>query len=376
MFDHFIRHQSELEGLCRELRSEPWIALDTEFVRESTYYAKLCLIQLATPSAVIAVDPLALTHFDSLLDVVYEPDVLKVFHAARQDLELFYDVRGSAPTPIFDTQIAAALVGYEDQTSYAALVESLLAIKLEKHATRTDWSRRPLTAAQLRYAEEDVRYLRDIYPRLMGKLAVLGRSEWLAEECARLTDTELYRNDPANAYTRIKQGHLLPTAGQQVLAALACWREQTARTLNRPRNWILHDNVLLELARVRPQRVQQLSGIRGLAPKSAKRWGDALIEQMARAPSASAIALWKASTPLSVRQQALYERVLEHLRARARKLGLSVTFIASRKDVQALVRGDTRGPLLKGWRRQVVGEELLAMLRVDRGDPEATSTEP
>ncbi len=375
MFDHFIRHQSELEGLCRELRSEPWIALDTEFVRERTYYAKLCLIQLATPSAVIAVDPLALTHFDSLLDVVYEPDVLKVFHAARQDLELFYDVRGAAPTPIFDTQIAAALVGYEDQTSYAALVESLLAIKLEKHATRTDWSRRSLTAAQLRYAEEDVRYLRDIYPLLMGKLAELGRSEWLAEECVRLTDAELYRNDPANAYTRIKQGHLLPAAGQQVLAALACWREQTARTLNRPRNWILHDAVLLELARVRPHRVQQLSGIRGLAPKSAKRWGDALIEQIARAPSDPAIALWKASTPLSARQLALYERVLEHLRACARKLGLNSTFIASRKDVQALVRGDTRGPLLKGWRRQVVGEELLAMLRVDTGDAEATSTD-
>lgn len=375
MFDHFVQHQSELEGLCRQLRSEPWIALDTEFVRERTYYAKLCLIQLATPSAVIAVDPLAMAHLDPLLDLVYASEVLKVFHAARQDLELFYDVRGTAPTPVFDTQIAAALVGYDDQVSYAALVESLLAIRLEKHATRTDWYRRPLTPAQVRYAEEDVRYLRDVYPRLMEKLAALGRSEWLVEECARLTDTELYRNDPANAYTRIKQGHMLPAAGQQVLAALACWREQTAQTLDRPRNWILHDTVLLELARVRPQRVEQLSGIKGLAPKSAKRWGDVLIEQIAMAPSDPAIPLWDASTPLSARQLALYERLLEQLRACARKLGLSLTFIASRKDVQALVRGDTRGPLLKGWRRQVVGEELLAMLPVDAGDREATSGE-
>lgn len=375
MFDHFVQHQSELEGLCQQLRSEPWIALDTEFVRERTYYAKLCLIQLATPSAVIAVDPLAMAHLDPLLNIVYEPEILKVFHAARQDLELFYDMRGAPPTPVFDTQIAAALVSYDDQTSYAALIESVLAIKLEKHATRTDWSKRPLTPAQLRYAEEDVSYLRDVYPRLTEKLVALGRSEWLAEECARLTDTELYRNDPANAYTRIKQGHMLPAAGQQVLAALACWREHTAQTLDRPRNWILHDTVLLELARIRPQRVEQLSGIRGLAPKSAKRWGDALIEQITTAPSDPAIPLWDTSTPMSARQLALYERLLAHLRARARKLGLSLTLIASRKDLQALVRGDTSGPLLQGWRRQVVGEELLAMLGTDAGDAETPSTD-
>jgi ribonuclease D len=374
MFDLFVQHQSELEGLCHQLRSEPWIALDTEFVRERTYYAKLCLIQLATPSAVIAVDPLAMAHLDPLLDILYEPEVLKVFHAARQDLELFYDMRGAAPTPVFDTQIAAALVGYEDQTSYAALVESVLAIKLEKHATRTDWSKRPLTAAQLHYGEEDVRYLRDVYPRLTEKLRALGRGEWLTEECTRLTDTGLYRNDPADAYTRIKQGHVLPAAGQQVLAALACWREHTAQTLDRPRNWILHDAVLLELARIRPQRVEQLSGIKGLAPKSAKRWGNALIEQITTASSDPAIPLWETSTPLSARQLALYERLLEHLRACARRLGLSLTFIATRKDVQALVRGDTSGTLLKGWRRQVVGEELLAMLGNDPGDSEASST--
>lgn len=375
MFDHFVQHESELEGLCDELRSEPWIALDTEFVRESTYYAKLCLIQLATPSVVIAVDPLAMAHLDPLLDIVYEPTMLKVFHAARQDLELFYDVRGAPPAPVFDSQIAAALVGYEDQTSYAALVESLLAIKLEKHATRTDWFKRPLTLAQLRYAEEDVRYLRDVYPLLTQKLVALRRSEWLAEECTRLTDSELYRNDPANAYTRIKQGHMLPAAGQQVLRALACWREQTAQTLDRPRNWILRDAVLLELARMRPQRVEHLSGIKGLAPKSARRWGDALIEQIKTAPSKTVIPLWEASTPLSARQLALYERLLDHLRRCARKLGLSLTFIASRKDVQALVRGDTSGPLFRGWRRQVIGEELLALLSADAGGSQPTSTD-
>ncbi len=374
MLDLFVQHQSELETSCQQLRSEPWIALDTEFVRERTYYAKLCLIQLATPSAVIAVDPLAMAHLEPLLDIVYKPDILKVFHAARQDLELFYDMRGATPTPVFDTQIAAALVGYEDQMSYAALVESVLAIKLEKHATRTDWSKRPLTVAQLRYAEEDVRYLRDVYPRLTEKLLALGRSEWLAEECTRLTDTGLYRNDPANAYTRIKQGHMLPAAGQHVLAALACWREHTAQTLDRPRPWILPDTVLLELARLRPQRVQQLAGIKGLAPKSAKRWGDALIEQITAVPTDSAIPLWDTSTPLSARQLALYERLLEHLRACARKLGLSPTLIAGRKDVQALVRGDRRGPLLRGWRRQVVGEELLTMLGSDADVAEAPST--
>ncbi|MDX1486785.1 MAG: ribonuclease D [Acidiferrobacterales bacterium] len=375
MFDQFIQHQPELEGLCQQLRSEPWIALDTEFVRERTYYAKPCLIQLATPSAVIAVDPLAMPHLDPLLDIVYEPQILKVFHAARQDLELFYDMRGAVPTPVFDTQIAAALVGYEDQTSYATLVESVLAIRLEKHATRTDWSKRPLTAAQLHYAEEDVRYLRDVYPRLTEKLLALRRSKWLAEECTRLTDTALYRNDPVNAYTRIKQGHLLPAVGQPVLAALACWREHTAQTLDRPRNWILHDAVLLELARIRPQRVEQLSGIKGLAPKNAKRWGDVLVKQITTAPSDPTVPLWETSTPLTARQLALYERMLECLRACARRLGLSLALIASRKDVQALVRGDTGGTLLKGWRRQVVGEELLSMLGSDAADLGVSSTD-
>jgi ribonuclease D len=365
MFDDLVQKQHDLERLCQHLQGEPWIALDTEFMRERTYYARLCLIQLATPSMVACIDPLALAPLAPLLHVLYAPGIVKVLHAARQDLELFYDLQGAPPAPVHDTQIAAALLGYQDQISYAGLVEELLGTRLEKHYTRTDWSRRPLSAAQLRYAEDDVRYLRGIYPLLMEKLAVQGRDEWLTEECARLTDTRLYLNDPDDAYARIKQRHALPPASQQVLRALARWRELTAQQLNRPRNWIMRDTELLELARRQPRSEGELTTISGLARASAKKWGTILVAEIAKAVALTPTKLWNVSAPLNARQLSLYERMHKLVYTRARERQLSPTLIASRKDLQALVRGESAGALLTGWRRVIVGEELLAMREAD-----------
>jgi ribonuclease D len=361
MFDELIQDRRELERLCKHLQGEPWIALDTEFVRERTYYARLCLIQLATPSLVACVDPLALGALDPLLEVLYAAGIVKVLHAARQDLELFYDLQGAVPAPVHDTQIAAALLGYQDQISYAALVEDLLGVKLEKHYTRTDWSRRPLSQAQVRYAEDDVRYLRDIYLLLLQKLATLGRGEWLAQECARLTDTRLYRNDPDSAYARIKQRHALAPSAQQVLRALARWRELTARQLNRPRSWIMRDVELLELARRQPRNERELAGVKALASSSARKWGAALLAEITTALSLAPTKLWTVSAPLNARQLHLYERMQKLARTRAREYQLSPTLLASRKDLQALVRGESAGELLTGWRRTILGAELLAM---------------
>ena len=363
MFDHLVQNSHDLERLCQHLRNEPWIALDTEFVRERTYYARLCLIQLAAPSVVACVDPLTLESLEPLLQVLYTPTIVKVLHAARQDLELFYDLRSAPPAPVHDTQIAAALLGYQDQISYAALVEDLLGIKLEKHYTRTDWSRRPLSAAQLRYAEEDVRYLCNIYPVLMQRLIARGRHEWLVEECARLTDTHLYRNDPDNAHVRIKQRHALAPVGQQVLRALARWRELTAQELNRPRNWIMRDAELLELARQQPRNESELAGVRGVAPSSAKKWGATLVAEITKAVALTPTRLWKVSAPLNARQLSLYERMYKLVHARARERQLSPTLIAGRKDLQALVRGESADTLLTGWRRAIIGEELIAMCK-------------
>lgn len=365
MFDDLIQNRHDLERLCKHLQGEPWIALDTEFVRERTYYARLCLIQLATPSLVACVDPLALGLLEPLLQVLYAPEIVKVLHAARQDLELFYDLQGAPPAPVHDTQLAAALLGYQDQISYASLVEKLLGVRLEKHYTRTDWSRRPLSAAQLRYAQDDVRFLRDIYPLLLQKLATHGRGEWLVEECARLTDTRLYQNDPDAAYVRIKQRHALPPAGQQVLRALARWRELTAQQLNRPRNWIMRDVELLELARRQPRTESELVGVSGIARSSAKKWGAVLVAEIAKAVSLTPTKLWKVSPPLNATQQLLYEQMHKLVQARAHQYQLNPTLIANRKDLQALVRGESAGALLTGWRRTVVGEELLTLRKAE-----------
>ena len=199
-----IQDTTTLVSLCESLRDGPWMALDTEFMRTRTYYARLCLVQVATPETIACVDTLALRDIDPLLEVIYAPDLLKVVHAARQDLEVFADMRGTPPAPVFDTQIAASLCGYDDQIGYGTLVETITGHKLPKLHTRADWEVRPLPPDQLHYAADDVRYLRDVYQHLAQKLEDLGRTGWLQEECATLTQPALYRNDPRTACRRSK----------------------------------------------------------------------------------------------------------------------------------------------------------------------------
>jgi len=243
----FVQDQTALHDLCQRLQDSSWVAIDTEFMRERTYYARLCLIQIATPNVVACIDPLAVD-IGSLLDLIYSPTRLKVFHAARQDLEVFHDVRGNPPQPVFDTQIAAALLGFEDQIGYGALVQAVTEVKLEKQHTRTDWCVRPLTSQQLRYAEDDVVYLCEVYLNLSRRLTALGRYAWLEEECAALADPARFHNEAEQAYKRIRQGYQLPVAAQSVLKALAAWRERTAQTRDLPRNWIAPDSILEHIA--------------------------------------------------------------------------------------------------------------------------------
>ena len=188
-----IQEPASLAPLCEQLRDAPWLALDTEFMRTRTYYARLCLVQVATPDVIACIDPLALPTIEPLLEVIYAPHVLKVIHSARQDLEVFADIRGAPPAPVFDTQIAASLCGYDDQIGYGALVESITGHKLPKLHTRADWEARPLPPDQLHYAEDDVRYLRDVYALLVQKLEALGRTTWLAEECAARAQVHSFR---------------------------------------------------------------------------------------------------------------------------------------------------------------------------------------
>ena len=361
MTGQLIHTAAALEGLCRQLRDSPWIALDTEFARAKTYYARLCLVQVAAPGVLACVDTLALADISPLLDLIYAPRTLKVFHSARQDLEVFYDLKGSPPAPVFDTQIAAALAGHGDQIGYAALVAAVTGVRLDKLHTRADWERRPLAPELIRYAEDDVRYLGELYLALDRKLAALERQAWLEEECAALAAPALYRNDPDDAWRRLPQAHYLPPAAQTVLKELAAWRERAAQQRNLPRAWVLPDAALLDIARATPDSLDGLSRITGVGGTIARTWGEDILAAVRRGLSAPARRWWDAPARLDREQQALYERMSARVRACAAERNISPTLLASRRDILALLRGDPAGALAHGWRRELVGAELLAL---------------
>ena len=275
----FIDSDLELTQHCRQLRGCAWLAVDTEFERVSTYYPELCLLQMASSGRMTAViDPLAIAHLEPLYDVLYDPSITKVFHAARQDLEIFFHIKGVLPFPIFDTQIAAALLGYDKQFSYANLINEILGVELAKTQTRTNWKRRPLSRSQLQYAADDVIYLGQVYELLLPRLIEAGKLPLLEEECKTLARPELYQPDPETMWLKIREARKLEGKLLAVLQQLAAWREITARAENQPRKWILQDHTLVEMARVLPTSQDDLSRINGVNERLLKRHGAALLE--------------------------------------------------------------------------------------------------
>jgi ribonuclease D len=356
-------HQ-QLAEACAVWAQKPWLALDTEFLREDTYYSRLCLVQVGDGAANTCVDALALAGpaLQPLLDAIYAPGPVKVFHAASQDLEILVQLAGSVPLPLFDTQLAAALLGLGDQLGYAALVEKRLGLKLDKSLTRADWSRRPLPPAELAYAADDVRYLGEIYPPLRDELVQRGRLAWLEEDSARAADASRYANPPEQAWRRLKGLPRLAPPAQHAAAGLAAWRERVAQERNRPRKWILDDEPLYRLAERRPSTHAQLEELKALPPKTLERHGAAILELLAALPDAPALATEE--PPLDDKQKALLKRLQERLRAIGEAQNLPPSLLAPRADVEALLRKGPQVelPLLKGWRREVAGEELLKLL--------------
>jgi ribonuclease D len=360
-----LAEPAQLAAACERWRQAPWLALDTEFLREDTYYPKLCLIQVGDGRDNLCVDAIALAGagLAPLLDLLQLDGVGKVFHAASQDLEIFVQLRGHTPQPLFDTQVAAALLGYGDQLGYAGLVDKMLGIKLDKSLTRADWSRRPLSAAELAYAADDVRYLAEIYPRLRQELETRGRLAWMEEDCLRLGDPARYRNPPEHAWRRLKGLARLPPPAQRAAAALAAWREQVAQERNRPRKWILDDEPLYRLAERRPLDRAQLEALQVLQPKTLERHAAALLEVLAGAVAGGApLALEEPA--FDDTQKARLKQLLERLRTLGETLGVPPSLLAPRGDVETLLRRGAAAevPLLRGWRRGVAGEELLRML--------------
>jgi ribonuclease D len=359
MAEIFINAGAELQQLCRQLKQQEWITVDTEFIRERTYYAQLCLIQVATPEQLACVDPLSIDDLSPLHEILADPRILKVFHSARQDIEVFYDLDQKTPAPLFDTQVAAGLLGYDMQISYAALVEKLCGVKLKKTHTRTDWAARPLRPEQIDYAEDDVRYLREVYMKLSEALKRSGRMTWLIEDCASYTDPERYRNDPECAYLRIKKFNALSSKAQQHLRHLATWREKTAQQKNLPRSWVLRDAVLVELANLAPVRLEQLVEIKGMKDSEVKKWGDEVLRVMAETETAVSAAPPTPPLRFNREQAALRDRLLSLVKSEASRLRIHPTALATRRDIELVLSGVGDIPLLQGWRRDVIGNALL-----------------
>jgi len=365
----YIDTPDALMELCEQLRDNPWLALDTEFLREKTYYPKLCLLQIATPELVACIDPLALEDLSPLLDVIYEEGITKVLHAARQDMEIFFHLRTAPPSPVFDTQIAALLLGFPDQIGYGNLVKGTLGIELEKLHSRTDWSRRPLSDEQLHYAAEDVFYLAQVYPYLVKKLSALGRLDWLSEDFTRLTQVELYSNDPEQAWHRVRGSNRLKGAGLSVLQALAEWRETVARNQNRPRGWLLRDDELVEIARHQPGTPAALAAIRGLHERFIDKHGARLLELVAEARARAPKPPSSTDIPvrLSPLQEALVDAMMAVVRVSGAENALNPAVLASRKQLEQLANGTPDNEVLHGWRGQLVGKRLQALLAGELG---------
>jgi ribonuclease D len=361
----YIDTASALDGFCTALRNADWIALDTEFLREKTYYPKLCLLQIATPDIVACIDPLALDDMSPLLDILYDERITKVMHSGRQDMEIFFHLRGRLPAPVFDTQIAALLLGYPEQVGYANLVKAVLDVELDKLHTRADWSLRPLSAEQLQYAADDVIYLAEIYRQMTDRLVELGRIQWLAEDFAAMVEPALYDTPPEQAWLKVKGGNRLRGDSLAILQTLAQWRETTARSKDRPRGWILRDDALTDIARHKPRSLDALGKIRGLSEGLLKNSGNTIVELVSDAAGKTPIPFPDTGkrTKLSPDQGALVDVMLALVRLSGEQNDLTPTMLATRKQLENLVLGDENVAVMQGWRKKLAGEQLVAFLK-------------
>ncbi|MEN8107673.1 MAG: ribonuclease D [Pseudomonadota bacterium] len=360
----FINTADELTAFCGRLSQAPWIALDTEFLREKTYYPKLCLVQVATPDMVACIDPLALDDLTPLLDVIFDSNITKVMHAARQDMEIFYYLRGAAPAPIFDTQVAALLLGLPDQVGYGTLVQELLNVKLHKLHSRTDWTQRPLEDAQLHYAADDVIYLVQAYELMLDKLQTSGRLEWLSDDFTALSNPDLYAAHPENAWLRVKGANKLSGATLAILQALAAWRETRAQRADRPRGWLMRDDVLLDIARHAPKNTEQLARIRGIHENTVRKSGDDLLQLITDAAGTTPRPLppKKFRQRMTPSQDAAVDVMQAVVRLVAAENGINPSVLANRNQLEQLLLGNTDVPILQGWRKQLTGEHLQGFL--------------
>lgn len=362
-----ITTTAELAAFCDKLKGQAFVAVDTEFMRETTYWPKLCLVQAAADSAEATIDPLAEgLDLEPFLEIMRDETILKVFHAARQDVEIFNNLK-AMPRPLFDTQVAAMAAGFGEQIAYDALVRQTLKIEIDKSSRFTDWARRPLSDAQLSYALADVTHLAKLYPMLRRRLEAEGRLGWVGDEMANLSDPANYDVDPENAWRRLKpRRHTAKYLA--VYRAVAAWRERTAQLRDQPRGRILKDEAIDEIATQAPIDSDALDRLRSV-PKgfSGSRFGPDLIaavREALRDPEGYAPVIEKSRTPSSPAAGAVVELLKVLLKARAEEAGVASKLIATVADLEQIANDDhAETAALKGWRREAFGEDALKLKR-------------
>jgi ribonuclease D len=354
-----------VRALVADLQGAPYLALDTEFMRDQTYWPKLCLIQVAAPGVEAIVDPLADgIDLQPFYDLLKNPDVVKVLHASRQDIEILHHQGGLIPHPLFDTQIAAMVAGFGDAASYETLCRRIAHVEIDKSSRFTDWSRRPLSKKQLDYAIGDVTHLRTIYEYLKKQLEKTGRASWVQEEIEALQDSELYELDPVNAWKRLKPR----TSNKRFLAmiaAIAAWREREAQSRDVPRGRVLKDEALMEIAAHPPADGEALERIRAVPKGFANsRMGKGLMEALEEGREAKPPEPLEHDRPRRRREpsQAAVDLLKTLLRLRAESAGVAPRLIANADDIERLAAEEDEGvPALQGWRAQVFGNDALAL---------------
>ena len=364
---NLITKTEELEALCKRLSKSEFVTVDTEFMRENTYYPLLCLVQIANEEEAAAIDPLADgIDLAPLLDLLTDnEDVLKVFHAGGQDVEIVYNLTGKTPHPIFDTQIAMMAVSQSEQIGYANLVESWLGLVVDKGARFTDWSRRPLTDRQIEYAIGDVTHLAKIFPRLLKKLVKTGRGAWLNAEMERLADPDNYRFAPDSAWLRIRAPSRNPLVLGR-LKALADWREREAQDKNIPRGRIMRDETLADLASHPPRDQADLAKVRGLS----QAWRDndigrrlmKILDKAEALPPDEIPEKPKRGAPLGKEGALVADLLKLLLKIRSREIDVAARLLTRADEMEALAAGVRNLPVLEGWRYEIFGRDALELV--------------
>lgn len=358
---------ADVAAFCQRLGGAEFVTVDTEFMRETTYWPKVCLVQVAGPEEACAIDPLAEgIDLDPLYELLANRQTLKVFHAARQDLEIFYHLMGQVPAPLFDTQVAAMVCGFGEQVGYETLAQQLARTTIDKSSRFTDWSKRPLTDRQLHYALSDVTHLRTIYGKLASRLAQSGRSPWLAEEMAVLANPKTYAGAPEDAWMRIRTR----SSSRRTLAVLrevAAWREREAQRRDVPRGRIIRDEALAEIAATPPKNVEELARVRGLSRGVAEgRGGEEILAAIVRA-----LALPEEARPMVLNETVLpkgigplVELLKVLLKLKCDQHDVAQKLVASTADLERVAADDGADvPAMHGWRREIFGDSALELKR-------------